>query len=794
MFACRCVLRPTLVLILAAASANAQQGPELRRSGASLEDSLAVLHSLRGRVASAGNDSAAWHQVGILAWALSDHAKQVGSTRELSATSMYHLADTALRTAAAISARDVGYHLDVGRFLMTSTTPGVRSSARAALDEAAALARAGGTPAQRGMAALAAGRAHWLRYDAMANRYVFTGISAPRSMTDAANPMAKIAGPLQEFMNLQAAADLLAQGAITGPDGVRYGGNGPMTLDFLIRKIPPAVIDQAIDNSGRPGDNATAILPKATFLDVRTLLEGSTQKLADDITGESDFLQASAYYDEAYSAAPLLPGAFRALAMAYAERSMWFALDAVARSQIRLSAHDSIAWLALGLAAHRLQHDADARAAFDSALRFLGRGEAERLDTWKRVLPTKVPESFFAGTDAARAARERMYWMLATPFWADTSSQTRVEFLARVAFAELRWSDEETGVRGADTDRGDIFVRYGPPEKIMALAPSATDLATEVTTFWFYKTGLIFAFSSVPPFGTAHIAFGDAALVDAIEDAAPVRWDNTATRRIDSLQVQVARFRAGRDSIDVWMGASILAPDSIRQSMSVRGDVKRYFWLLAPGSLTQAGDASVVDTAGIYTWSARLASSSLIFRVEELGETSTRGARATGAIDGGTSAFPLTGFGISDILIGRDAAVNDSRTARWNDVLMTPVTGAVAPGSHVTFLWENYDLAARDGAAEYEATITLQRDRSIGGRIVAQLVGPLATIARASQPSHDRVSFTFSRSIPHTTAFADQMTVALGETPEGGYTVTLVLKDNVSGRVATRETHMIITR
>src|SRR6185295_11512370 len=135
------------------------------------------------------------------------------------------------------------------------------------------------------------------------------GIGAPRSMTDAANPMAKVAGPLQEFMNLQGALDALAQG-ITGVDGKRYGGNGPMTMDFMLRKIPPQVIDQAVDASGRPGDNATAILPKATFLDVRTLLEANTQKLGDDVTGQADFIQASGFYDEAYSAAPLMPGTF----------------------------------------------------------------------------------------------------------------------------------------------------------------------------------------------------------------------------------------------------------------------------------------------------------------------------------------------------------------------------------------------------------------------------------------------------------------------------------------------------
>jgi len=170
-----------------------------------------------------------------------------------------------------------------------------------------------------------------------------------------------------------------------------------------------------------------------------------------------------------------------------------------------------------------------------------------------------------------------------------------------------------------------------------------------------------------------------------------------------------------------------------------------------------------------------LAPSSLIFRVEELARRPREVRARRVRLIGGTSAFPLTGFGISDMLIGHDATASDARTVRWKDVHMTAATGTIAPGSHMTILWENYELTPRDGTAEYEATLDrCKRDRSIAGRIVAQLVGR----SLRSRAPRRRVG----PSVVHVlaisavcSAFADQMTLALGDTPEGSYTVTLVL-------------------
>ncbi|MCP6756459.1 GWxTD domain-containing protein, partial [Klebsiella pneumoniae] len=63
-----------------------------------------------------------------------------------------------------------------------------------------------------------------------------------------------------------------------------------------------------------------------------------------------------------------------------------------------------------------------------------------------------------------RRGVESMYWLLADPLTLTTENEFRIEFLSRVTYAEMRWTDETLNLKGADTDRGDVYVRYGPPD------------------------------------------------------------------------------------------------------------------------------------------------------------------------------------------------------------------------------------------------------------------------------------------------------------------------------------------
>jgi hypothetical protein len=301
----------------------------------------------------------------------------------------------------------------------------------------------------------------------------------------------------------------------------------------------------------------------------------------------------------------------------------------------------------------------------------------------------------------------------------------------------------------------------------------------------------MFAFRGMPTFATAHTAYGDGAIVDALRQVQPVRWDNVMTPRTDSLPVQIARFRAGPDSVDVVAAAMLTPADTIKRSMEIVGDVRRYFWLVTPALERRASDASVIDTGGVYAWTHRVAQGSLVYRVEEFGETAKRAGRATGSVQAGSTEFPLHGFGISDLLIVGSADA-PAASGRWNSLHAQPSAGVVSRGGQLSVLWENYEFAPRDGSIVYDAVLTLKREQSATGRISAQLAGVLANLGKRDAAGSNEVKFSFSRGVPAAPAFADLVTLALADTPAGSYSLTLDVTEPSTGRTASRTTHFVI--
>jgi hypothetical protein len=122
---------------------------------------------------------------------------------------------------------------------------------------------------------------------------------------------------------------------------------------------------------------------------------------------------------------------------------------------------------------------------------------------------------------------------------------------------------------------------------------------------------------------------------------------------------------------------------------------------------------------------------------------------------------------------------------RWTDLAITPAVGALHRNGQLALVWENYDFGERDGSAKYQVVITLRQEHTLAGQIAASVVGALATIARVDH-GPDRVGVTFDRSPPFSPAFVDHLTMSLGETPAGTYTLTLQVTDQITGKVVTR--------
>ena len=364
---------------------------------------------------------------------------------------------------------------------------------------------------------------------------------------------------------------------------------------------------------------------------------------ASAFSGELDYLKASDDFSAALRLRADHPAALRHALMALAERKRWEELGDLARLRLGSAPWDPWAWLGRGLASHRRNDEADAAAAFDSAMVLLLPADRARFTRLSRLLrPTAqhgrtVSDSvrWAEASPEQRARIDRLYWAISDPLALTPQNEYRLEFLSRVTFAELRFSTEEFGLHGADTERGDIHVRYGPPDSIYSFLGVGVNLVV-----WTYGEDLSFVFREPTAFGSATLYDTFADKATQARETIPVRWKNVdLLKRLDTIPTQLVRFRAG-DSTDVALFAQLPIGALTRGLDLTRGAVDVDFRIYGQQAEIVRRDSSreVVTTgepteaSAVRGWRERVGRDAELWRVEAWQPDGGRAARASGVL------------------------------------------------------------------------------------------------------------------------------------------------------------------
>ncbi|HKS06652.1 MAG TPA: GWxTD domain-containing protein [Gemmatimonadaceae bacterium] len=707
---------------------------------AAVAESLAVLRQLDSAVRANPDDAAAWFRRGMIAWALYERDRNKPPIAGLDWTTLGRLADTSLRRALLAAPDSARYHTMAGRYLLVSGVSLTRWAAASMFRGAVDAARRGGDSIAYAEAAVEAGRVHWRRYDAIANRAI-----------EAAH----------------------------GTEVRSLAEQMTATDQKLATPTDPARVDPRLGYT------------RASTVRARRHLEQAFVSPSLGFIGELDYLQAEMLFREGFDAARSHSRAYRQLAMLLAERRRWKELGTVAKQRVDAIPTDAWAWMTYALAIYRMGDTRVARAAFDSALSRMPREERERLDRLDRVLRSGDSARFVGMTPQNRDALTRHYWLSADPMWSRDGNEPRVEFLARITYAEIRWTVEELNVRGADTDRGNIYIRLGPPDAIRTEPMDTNPNSPNVHWDYDYEA-LTFHFRAAPTFATAYVPNMMRAAQDELVDIVGVSWRNMEPMRIDSMPVQSARFRAPADSVDLLV--AVLPPVAeIARFADLATPVRTDFWMHAGGTVEVARDSVVPATASVQQFRRRVGPGVYVYRAESSADGSRAGGRATAAVlaaNDTTTGFATRGFAISDVLIASSARASGGER-RWSDANATPLVGPIAKNATISLIWENYDLGATNGAARYDIAVVLQRQQSVAGRIAARVVGTIGRAAGIDRTS-DRVTIKITRDVAHAPILVDNVEVALGETPAGTYLLQVQITDRVTGRTTARTMRVTI--
>ncbi len=541
----------------------------------------------------------------------------------------------------------------------------------------------------------------------------------------------------------------------------------------------------------------------------RDYISSIAQKI-EPPTGRADHAAALQYFRSAVAADSTNLRYSRHLYMAYAELGQWRDLAMVAELRARQFPLDYQAQLALGLARHRLTEERGASLAFDSALVLMDEDEAGRLKSISRILRPRPDKSIkgqqisdsggFAKLPAdQRRGLEAMFWMMSDPLALTQENEFRLEFLSRVTFADFRWTSEEYNLRGADSDRGDLHVRYGPPDLEFTLSGSASDNRTRLdggqTQVWAYNTGMVFFFDQPPGFGMARIAFADRDNVDKVRDAVPVSFANIpSVRLLDTIPVRIARFRSGADSSDAVIAASVPVDSMIKsvalERVPVDIDLRIFDQFVKVRGMESDQKSFTRDSS--YSplervWTRRVGPGINVVRVEALQSDSKRGARAMARLE----PVSNVGFGMSDVLLGDKPNPRSGAAlpTGWRDIDITPSAGSFARGTSVGLVWEMYDLARANNSTKYRVAITVEREDRAGA--VGFAIRVLDNVGRAvgrTQASRDKFTISFDREAGSRPVLVEYLSIDMSGAPAGAYRLKVEVTDLANNKKTARNT------
>jgi hypothetical protein len=529
------------------------------------------------------------------------------------------------------------------------------------------------------------------------------------------------------------------------------------------------------------GADSLGSLPRLLKSAYNRILEVYGKPGSFELRGEQHYLAAESFYAEARKMAPADARVFGALARLYAARERWQELKAIAAERIRSVPQDPWGWMARGLAEQRMRATDPASASLDSGLARLAPAARQHLIALTRLLrPFEIP-NYLARDSAGQVGIETAWWRMAEPLWSLPSESPRTEFLARVAYAELRFGSNPLGYAvGSDTPLGKLYVRYGPPQMKQA-------------NFWLYESGLVFSrFGNSFALASTH---ADVPLLERIENWQPARWDNLSNLKIDSMSSQVARFRSADDSIDVFVMARVTAPKDVA---IVNAEQVTNIWIAGLSSPEMYRDSVPLPSDSLVTRTKRLGVGSYYFRMEGVTPTAMTAERASWVLTLGNdslSGFSMRGFGMSDVVLA-DSLPMQNPARRWSDLDFRPLGSSTTRGTQIALVWETYEVGSVGGIARYDVEIKVEpEEKRPPGSIKAEIAPGIRGVTNLKRrQTGTGVTFQYSRESAPAPALVESTQLVIASLPPGSYQITVAVRDQVSGRSTSRSLSLSVRR
>jgi hypothetical protein len=503
----------------------------------------------------------------------------------------------------------------------------------------------------------------------------------------------------------------------------------------------------------------------------------------------------------------------------------WEALDSAATALQRIAPRDSGVVMASALShfhrsGMRLAQLDRVDATFDSVVRLLPRPDSARYDGFDDVLTRDDDVWRYGFLPNTRLAIERRGWLVLDPMWSTPVNELRLARRARVAEADFLYANvANPGQSGSETASGRMHVRRGAPSPRWTFVRDVGVHREYVRVWDGLKQGIAIthAFDWWRAFSGGRqraglISHWDVVAVDPRDCPPPARkasecvevqrarWTGVPfVGRMDTIDVMLARFRAPGDSVDLYVEGRVPLrsfPHRDTPYISLRTKITTSLFLRTPQGepIYSAPVEEVLPRSNVialtHAWRTRTGTGEIMHRVEAL--EPSRGAAARGVMQFTSDAalkIPVSGFGMSDVLVTGNAVEVRVPAQRWFDYRITPNAGVVLPKQRFSLLWEIYELTpGPDGRVRWK--VEIQREQ--GARVITDDVRDALTAgnkasAKVVAAEPDASSLTYAREAPPRGVQVEHVKIPLPDNAAyGRHVVSVTVTDLVSGRQVSR--------
>lgn len=497
------------------------------------------------------------------------------------------------------------------------------------------------------------------------------------------------------------------------------------------------------------------------------------------------------YYRTALSYDPRHEMAARGLMALYLRQDRVDDFEALAAELVEMEPGRPYPWLFQGLALSRAERWDEAELAFTEGLRRLPPDERQAFQDVTALLQ-RAQRTRYAGLEPSdRRSYEDVLWAKSDPLYLVPGNERWLEHVSRVTYAELNFGNPERGQRGWESDRGLVYIRWGPPRRIWKIT---TENGSGRWIIWNYRIDApSFIFFSQAGYQT--VRFDQSANTSAYAqelaetESASVFRSRAVTTWID-LPYQVARFRGSGPNLTRIVAYAGLDPSRF---LLFEGDsVQAAFFLFTPQHR---------DTVEIHQSLGSAVSGNLAFTLEAYPadyeyalEGLAAGSKVAGTERGvlSVTGYPEDRLSVSDLVVADGVRPRVPEPRGWSDFSIAASRDlAYAPDEDVHLYFEIYGLQTdAQGVGRYRLELTVEDVTQQG--LVSSVVRSLGDLVGLGEDRQTRVQFDRTAE-PIDGLTPEYLSLSLPEVEPGTYRIQITVEDTEADQTATLARTITIT-